>query len=44
MTIPIKSRGKDAVEIQTGELAPGQYLYSLIADGYKVDTKKMIVQ
>ncbi len=44
MNIPIHSRGKNSIEISKGELNPGQYLYTLIAEGAKVDTKKMIVQ
>ncbi|MCK5371036.1 MAG: T9SS type A sorting domain-containing protein, partial [Cyclobacteriaceae bacterium] len=44
MKIPIQSRGQDSVEIHKGELNPGPYLYTLIAEGSKVDTKKMIVQ
>ena len=44
MNIPILSRGEGSIEINKGELSPGHYLYTLLADGVKVGTKKMIVQ
>ena len=42
----IKSLPADAVgslTIEASELAPGMYIYSLIADGKEVDSKRMIV-
>ena len=42
----IKSLAADAVgslTIEAAELAPGMYIYSLIADGKEVDSKRMIV-
>ena len=44
LNIPVLSRGEGSIEIRQGELNPGHYLYALILDGYKVDTKKMTVQ
>ncbi|MEI6595158.1 MAG: tail fiber domain-containing protein [Bacteroidota bacterium] len=42
-TIPINQFAKGAVQISGGELKPGMYFYSLIADDKEVDTKKMII-
>ncbi|PIP54936.1 MAG: hypothetical protein COX07_02630 [Bacteroidetes bacterium CG23_combo_of_CG06-09_8_20_14_all_32_9] len=39
----IATFGKDNIEINAGELQPGMYMYSLIANGKEVDTKKMIL-
>jgi len=35
--------GKGQININSGELIPGMYMYTLIADGKEVDTKKMIL-
>jgi hypothetical protein len=35
------SRGMNNVNIIAGSLASGQYTYSLLADGKKIDTKNM---
>ncbi|GHT77147.1 hypothetical protein AGMMS50262_17410 [Bacteroidia bacterium] len=35
--------GQNSVTIQGSTLQPGMYLYSLIADGQEVDTKRMIL-
>jgi hypothetical protein len=37
------SRGDNILTIQGAELQAGMYLYSLIADGKEVDTKRMIL-
>ncbi len=39
----INERGGVAIEILGGNFAPGVYLYTLIADGQNIDTKKMIL-
>lgn len=41
--ISISERGKVAVSVTSEGLIPGMYLYSLIADGKVVSTKKMIL-
>ena len=40
---PIEGRGKTSVTIEGGSLDAGMYLYSLIADGKVIDTKRMIL-
>jgi hypothetical protein len=42
-TIPILQKGKGSITIVGSELNPGMYLYTLIADGKEVDTKRMIL-
>jgi hypothetical protein len=42
-TIPIIQKGKGSITINGLELSPGMYLYTLIADGKEVDTKRMIL-
>lgn len=42
--IDITSRGKQAVTINAASLTDGMYLYSLIADGKVVETRRMIVE
>jgi hypothetical protein len=39
----INDRGYSALEIQGAVLKPGMYLYTLIADGRAIDTKRMIL-
>lgn len=39
----VTDRGSVTVTIEGSELAPGMYLYSLLADGQLVDTKTMVV-
>jgi len=41
--IPVNTIGNGSVVIYGSELSPGMYLYSLIADGKEIDTKKMIL-
>ena len=41
--ITLTERGNSSVTISGGELNAGMYLYSLIADGQVVDTKRMIL-
>jgi len=40
---PATERGKGNVIIQGSELIAGMYLYTLIADGKVIDTKRMIL-
>jgi hypothetical protein len=42
-TYNINTAGDGNIEINAGELQPGMYMYSLIANGKEVDTKKMIL-
>ena len=42
--VDIPSRGKQAITINASSLADGMYLYSLIADGKVVETRRMIVE
>jgi hypothetical protein len=42
-TITISSRGNGGITINGSELKAGMYLYSLIADGTEIDTKRMIL-
>jgi hypothetical protein len=35
--------GKGSIKIEGSSMEPGMYLYTLIADGIEVDTKKMIL-
>jgi hypothetical protein len=39
----IAERGFSSLEILGSELQPGMYLYTLLADGKEIDTKKMIL-
>lgn len=41
--IPLSERGNAVVTVSGGELKAGMYLYSLIADGKVIDTKRMIL-
>lgn len=41
--IPVQRRGRVSVTIEGGRLEAGIYLYSLIADGVVIDTKRMIL-
>jgi hypothetical protein len=40
---PISSFGIGSVIVSAGHLEAGMYLYSLIADGQVIDTKRMIL-
>jgi hypothetical protein len=42
-TIQVADRGDVHVEISASELSAGMYLYSLLADGKVVDTKRMVL-
>lgn len=42
-SIALNSRGNDSVRIGANELGAGMYLYSLIADGEEIATKRMIL-
>ena len=39
----LQDRGKSSVTLEAGSLAPGMYLYALVADGMVIDTKRMII-
>lgn len=39
----LSNKGSVTLTIKSAEFLPGMYLYSLIADGKEVDTKKMII-
>ena len=39
----LQGRGKSSVTLEAGSLAPGMYLYALVADGKVIDTKRMII-
>ena len=41
--IALTERGESSVTINSGQLTAGMYLYSLIADGKVIDTKRMIL-
>ncbi len=42
-TIPVTDRGNVSVTIEGGDLTPGMYIYSLIADGKEIASKRMIL-
>ncbi|MBQ9498575.1 MAG: T9SS type A sorting domain-containing protein [Bacteroidaceae bacterium] len=42
--VDINARGKQTVRVDGADLAEGMYLYSLIADGKVVETRRMIVE
>lgn len=42
-TIPVNDRGNVSVTIEGGDLNPGMYIYSLIADGKEIASKRMIL-
>ncbi len=42
-TIPIQTKGNGNITINSSELSPGMYIYTLIADGKEIDTKRMIL-
>ena len=39
----VTTKGKSGIVINGSELQPGMYLYTLIADGNEVDTKRMVL-
>lgn len=41
--VPIAQRGKGSIVIKAGELRPGHYVYTLVADGQASDSKHMIL-
>jgi hypothetical protein len=41
--IPVTERGEAAVTIHGSELQAGMYIYTLIADGQEIDSKRMIL-
>ena len=42
--VDITARGKQTIKVDAADLAEGMYLYSLIADGKVVETRRMIVE
>lgn len=42
-TTEISARGKGILTVAAGELSAGTYLYTLVADGRVVETKKMVI-
>ena len=42
-TMPIKDRGNSSVTFTAGQLAAGMYIYSIIADGKIVGSKRMVI-
>ncbi|NNL91321.1 MAG: hypothetical protein HKO66_03715 [Saprospiraceae bacterium] len=42
-TIPIDHRGKGELQIKAGTLQSGNYFYTLLVDGQKIDTKKSVL-
>ena len=42
-TISIQAKGNGEVNINGRELTPGVYFYSLIVNGYRTDTKQMVI-
>lgn len=43
MQIPVTDRGRSSITVNGGQLNAGMYIYSLIADGKVIDTKRMIL-
>ena len=41
--IEITERGENSVNITASKLPAGMYIYTLIADGKEIDTKRMIL-
>ena len=44
ITFTLSNGGMNEVTINAGALSSGQYMYSLLVDGKKVDSKNMILQ
>ena len=42
-TFPIEQKGSSSLTITSEKLAAGIYIYSIVADGKVVDSKRMIV-
>ena len=43
LAIEITERGENSVNITASKLPAGMYIYTLIADGKEIDTKRMIL-
>lgn len=41
--VPLFSRGVFSIPIEAGELGNGMYIYTLMADGKKIDSKRLII-
>ena len=42
-SIPLNQKGNGSITINGSELKAGMYMYTLIADGQVIDTKRMIL-
>jgi len=42
-TLPIAQRGKSSIAITSEQLEAGMYIYSIVADGKLIDSKRMVV-
>ena len=42
-TVNLSNTGKGSIIINGGELNAGMYMYSLVANGKEIDTKRMIL-
>ena len=42
-SIPLIQKGNGELTISSGEFKSGMYMYSLIADGKVIDTKRLIL-
>jgi hypothetical protein len=42
-SIPIQSAGNGSITINSSGFSPGMYIYTLVADGMEIDTKRMIL-
>ena len=42
--VPLEQSGKGELTLRTDGLKAGQYLYSLIVDGRKIETRKMVIK
>ena len=42
--VNLTARGKQTMQLNAASLADGMYLYSLIADGKVVETRRLIVE
>ncbi|MFP3597171.1 T9SS type A sorting domain-containing protein [Chryseobacterium sp. SIMBA_029] len=42
-SIPIRQRGASSITVTSDQLAAGMYMYSIVADGKIIDSKRMVV-
>lgn len=43
LSIPVTGRGRTSVTVEASRLGAGMFIYSLIADGQEIETRRMIV-